>query len=150
MDYRAFATELLIAKEQIACIHGEDVVDEQPGITILYNEGTSFFKPVESRTDQAKIWAEILALRPHHFARFVDILFNPEDVACVELLLDENDTPELVISFKNHGYLNDQSFPEEDYEDLPRAFQELILALSDHQSSRAQNAGCFLNNTTKH
>jgi hypothetical protein len=150
MNHHAFVRELLIAKEQIVCIHGEDAVNEQPGITVLYNEGTSYFKPVESHEAQREVWEELLALRLNSFTQFDDMLFSPENVACVELLTDENGTPELVISFRNHHYLNDQSFPEEDYDNLPRAFRELVLLLSDRQDARARRAGCFILNKTLH
>lgn len=149
MDYHAFAHELLTAKERITCIHAEDFVNEQPGITILYNEGTSYFRPVESRDVRQRVWKELLALRPNHLVQLGNVLFSPENVTRAELFRDQNDVRTIILSFKNHREDN-KSFSENDYEDLPEAYRELTALLSRHQEYRAMESPCFLKNTTKH
>ena len=136
MAYEKFARELLSAPHLIACIHEDDVGSEH-GITILYNEGTSFWKPLESKEEQQEVWTTLLQMRPSRLTEFDDVLFDPQNVVRVEIIDGGNGEPELVISFSNHKFLNDISFQQDNYTNFAQAYLELTELLANDQERRS-------------
>lgn len=146
MDHRTLEEQLLAAPHLIACIH-EDDVESQFGITILYSEGTSFWKPLKSKEEQKEVWETILKIRPNRLAQFDDVLFDPANVREVGLIENIDGGTDLCISFVNQRYFNDLFFPSNDCTNFESAVIELMEFLSNYQESRAN---VFFVNTTLH
>ena len=136
MGYEKFAQQLLAAPHLIACIHEDDIGSES-GITILYNEGTSFWRPLDSKEEQQEIWKTVLRLNPGRFTEFDDVLFAAADVKEVAFIEGEDGGPILEISFHNHKRFSRLFFEKDTYENFEQAVVELITFLSEHQHRRS-------------
>jgi hypothetical protein len=136
MGYEKFAEQLLAAPHLISCIHEEDIGSES-GITILYNEGTSFWRPLDSKEQQREVWETVLRMRPGRFTEFDDVLFAATDVKEVAFIEGEDGNPVLEISFHNHRFFSTLYFEGENYENFENATVELITFLSEHQHRRS-------------
>mgnify|MGYP003476164455 CR=1 FL=1 len=138
MDYwdKKFAAQLLAAPHLIACIHEEDIGPE-PGIMILYNEGTSFWRPLDSKEEQHEVWEALCQMKPAQLTEFDDVLFDPSNVKEVAFIEGEDRNPILEISFHHHRRFSKLYFEGENYKDFEQATVELIAFLSDHQHRRS-------------
>ncbi len=134
METEDIVRELIATPARISCILLEDPED-RVGITVLYVDGSSFFKPIENIEERNKVWEMILAVRTRNLVEleFDDVLFSPRTVSRVDIK-KTNDGSDLMISFVNHTSENTLWYP---YEEFKNEADRLLTFLSLFQDRRA-------------
>mgnify|MGYP001764565731 CR=1 FL=1 len=136
MGHEKYVRDFLSAPHAISCIHEEER-DGETGITILFNEGTAFWRPFEVEGESEEVWKTILAMRPRQLAEFDNVLFDPASVREVSFIAGDDGRPIMVISFKAHQFWNDLIFDPEEYENFEEGSIQLIELLSEYQHRRS-------------
>ncbi len=136
MKIDAVASELLATPERIACICA-DTLESELGVSVLYSDGTSYFRVVDSPKEQQQLWNKLIKKRPYHLIEFDDILFSPEQIARLDIMENKEGEIVVTISFLNHPRDNDMWYTEESYVDLVPAYECLVAQLCEHHNRRA-------------
>lgn len=146
METEKIVRELLASPAYISCILLEDP-NEGIGITVLYVDGTSFFKPIETLEARNKVWDMIVAVRTRNLIEleFDDVLLSPRTISRVDINKTNEGDADLMISFVNHTSENTLWYP---YEEFKAEADRLLAFLSHFQDKRADTF--FYNNKTFH
>ncbi len=145
METEDIVRELIASPARISCIFLEDPED-RIGITVLYVDGSSFFKPIDDIALRDRVWEMILAVRTRNLVEleFDDVLFSPRTVRMVDISPTKDGESDLLISFSNHSSDDTLWYP---YNEHKKEIDKLITFLALFQEERRNS---FFPNTTLH
>lgn len=145
METEEIVRELLATPARISCILLEDPED-RIGITVLYVDGSSFFKPITDIAERDRVWEIILTVRTRNLIEleFDNVLFSPRTVCRVDINQGEDGDSDLLISFCNHSSDDTLWYS---YNEYKPEIDKLITFLALFQEQRRNS---FFPNTTLH
>lgn len=145
METEDTVRELIASPARISCILLEDPED-RIGITVLYVDGSSFFKPIDDIAERDRVWEMILAVRTRNLVEleFDEVLFSPRTVSRVDISRSDDGDADLLISFANHSSDDTLWYSYNEYKE---EIDKLITFLALFQEERRN---CFYPNKTLH
>ncbi len=145
METEDIVREIIAHPAYICCILLEGPED-RVGVTVLYIDGSSYFKPIDNIAERDRVWEMILAVRTRNLVEleFDNVLFSPRTVRRVDINPTEDGDCDLLISFTNHTSSDTLWYS---YNEHKAEIDKLITFLAFFQNERRN---CFFPNTTLH